>query len=110
MAVLYACQIKYGAAAERISVKLEAAEPEFVILGRILKLVRRSFKGVDTAVFYLIGNQKNAFLPNCFKYSLKMLPVGGGIIGIPVPVAVIVVKVVLMVKGGQTVPFPGQKF
>ena len=51
MAVLYACQIKYGAAAERISVKLEAAEPEFVILGRILKLVRRSLKGVDTAVF-----------------------------------------------------------
>ena len=110
MAVLYACQIKYGAAAERISVKLEAAEPEFVILGRILKLVRRSLEGVDTAVFSLIGNQKNAFLPNCFKYSLKMLPVGGGIIGIPVPVAVIVVKVVLMVKGGQTVPFPGQEF
>ena len=110
MAVLYACQIKYGAAAERISVKLEAAEPEFVILGRILKLVRRSFKGVDTAVFSLIGNQKNAFLANWFKYSLKMLPVGGGIIGIPIPVAVIVVKVVLMVKGGQTVPFPGQKF
>ena len=110
MAVLYVCQIKYGAAAERIPVELETAEPELVILGGILKLVRRGLKGVDTAVFSLIGHQKNAFLPNCFKYSLKMLPVGGGIIGIPVPVAVIVVKVVLMVKGGQTVPFPGQKF
>ena len=53
MAVLYACQIKYGAAAERISVKLEAAEPEFVILGRILKLVRRSFKGVDLSLIHI---------------------------------------------------------
>ena len=60
MAVLYACQIKYGAAAERIPVELETAEPEFVILGGILKLVRRGLKGVDTAVFSLIGNQKNA--------------------------------------------------
>jgi len=97
MAVLYACQIKYGAAAERISVKLEAAEPEFVILGRILNLVRRSFKGVDTAVFSLIGHQKNTFLLNCLKNGLEMLPVGGGTIGVPVPVAVIAVKVVLAV-------------
>ena len=37
MAVLYACQIKYGAAAERIPVELETAEPELVILGGILK-------------------------------------------------------------------------
>ena len=110
MAVLYPRYIQYGAAAERIPVELETAEPEFIVLGGILKLVRGGLKGVDTAVFSLIGHQKNAFLPNCFKYSLKMLPVGGGIIGIPIPVAVIVVKVVLMVKGGQTVPFPGQKF
>ena len=49
MAVLYACQIKYGAAAERIPVELETAEPELVILGGILKLVRRGLKGVDQA-------------------------------------------------------------
>ena len=97
MAVLYPRYIQYGAAAERIPVELETAEPEFIVLGGILKLVRGGLKGVDTAVFSLIGNQKNAFLPNCFKYSLKMLPVGGGIIGIPVPVAVIAVKVVLAV-------------
>lgn len=56
MAVLYACQIKYGAAAERISVKLEAAEPEFVILGRILKLVREYLEGVGAPFFALIGS------------------------------------------------------
>lgn len=97
MAVLYACQIKYGAAAERIPVELETAEPELVILGGILKLVRRGLKGVDTAVFSLIGHQKNTFLLNCLKNGLEMLPVGGGTIGVPVPVAVIAVKVVLAV-------------
>ena len=110
MAVLYPRYIQYGAAAERIPVELETAEPELVILGGILKLVRRGLKGVDTAVFSLIGHQKNAFLLNRFENGLEMLPVVGGTIGVPVPVAVIAVKIILTVKGGKTVPFPGQKF
>lgn len=110
MAVLYPRYIQYGAAAERIPVELETAEPEFIVLGGILKLVRGGLKGVDTAVFSLIGHQKNAFLLNRFENGLEMLPVVGGTIGVPVPVAVIAVKIILTVKGGKTVPFPGQKF
>lgn len=110
MTVLYPRYIQYGTAAERIPVELETAEPEFIVLGGILKLVRDGLEGVGTAVFSLISHQKSAFLLNRFENGLEMLPVVGGAIGVPVPVAVIAVKIILTVEGRKTVPFPDQEF
>ena len=56
MAVLYPRYIQYGAAAERIPVELETAEPEFIVLGGILKLVREYLEGVGAPFFALIGS------------------------------------------------------